>query len=65
MIGNIIFLIGGKDLLTLQILPFYLIEKIGVAAVFDIIQDRLRRCSFLRNFASDVAEKVLPTLAIT
>ena len=28
MIGNIILLIGGKDLLSLQIFPLYLIEQV-------------------------------------
>ena len=37
MIRNIIFFIGGKDLLPLYLLPFYLIEQISVAAVFDIV----------------------------
>ena len=42
VVGNIILLIGGKNLFTLQILPLHLIEQVCFAAVFDIIQDRLR-----------------------
>ena len=42
MIGNIVLLIGGKDLFALQILPLHLIEEICLAAVFDIVQDRFR-----------------------
>lgn len=37
MIRNIIFFIGGKDLLPLYLLPFYLIEQISVAAVLNIV----------------------------
>lgn len=43
VVGNVILLICGKDLLALQVLPLDLIEQIGVAAVFEIVQDRLRR----------------------
>ena len=42
MIGNIILLVGGKDLFALQVLPLHLIEKVRLAAVFDIVQDRFR-----------------------
>lgn len=68
MIGNIILLVGGKDLFALQVLPLHLIEKVRLAAVFDIVQDRFRGNRALlvfRNFAREVAEKVVPTLAIT
>ena len=42
MIGNIILLIGGKDLFALQILPLHLIEQVRLTAVSDVIQDRFR-----------------------
>ena len=42
MIGNIILLIGGKDLFALQVLPLHLIEKVRLAAVFDIVQNCFR-----------------------
>ena len=42
MIGNIILLVGGKYLFALQVLPLHLIEKVRLAAVFDIVQDRFR-----------------------
>ena len=42
MVGNVILLIGGKDLLSLQVLPLDLIEQICVAAVSDVVQDGLR-----------------------
>ena len=42
MIGNIILLVGGKDLFALQIFPLHLIEQIRLAAVFDIVQDCFR-----------------------
>lgn len=68
VVGNVILLIGGKDLLSLQVLPLDLIEQICIAAVFDVVQDGLR-CNgsllVLRNFAREVAEKVVPTFAIT
>ena len=35
MVGNIVLLIGGKDLFALQVLPLHLIEKVRLAAVFD------------------------------
>ena len=35
VIGNIVLLIGGKDLFALQVLPLHLIEKVRLAAVFD------------------------------
>ena len=37
VIGNIVLFIGGKDLLALQILPFYPIEQVRLAAIFDIV----------------------------
>lgn len=40
VIGNIVLLIGGKDLFALQVLPLHLIEKVRLAAVFD-------NCAFL------------------
>ena len=42
MVGNVILLIGGKDLLPLQVLTLDLIEQICVAAVFNVVQDGLR-----------------------
>ena len=42
VVGNVILLIGGKDLLSLQVLTLDLIEQICVAAVFDVVQDGLR-----------------------
>ncbi len=42
MIGNIILLIGGKDLFALQILPLHVIEQVRLTAVSDVIQDRFR-----------------------
>ena len=42
MIGNIVLLIGGKDLFALQVLPLHLIEKVRLAAVFDIVQNCFR-----------------------
>ena len=42
VIGNIVLLIGGKDLFALQILPLHLIEQIRLAAVFDIVQNCFR-----------------------
>ena len=68
MIGNIILLVGRKDLFALQVLPFHLIEQVRLTAVSDIVQNRFRGNGALlvfRNFASEVAEKVVPTLAIT
>ena len=40
VIGNIVLLIGGKDLFALQIFPLHLIEQVRLAAVFDIVQNR-------------------------
>ena len=37
VIGNIIFLIGGKDLFALQVLPLHLIEQVRLAVVFNIV----------------------------
>ena len=68
VIGNIVLLIGGKDLFALQVLPLHLIEQVRLAAVFDIVQNCFRGDGALlvfRNFAREVAEKVVPTLAIT
>ena len=42
MIGNIILLIGGKELFSLQIFPLHLIEQVRLAAVFDIVQNCFR-----------------------
>ena len=42
MVGNVILLIGGKDLFFLQVLTLDLIEQICIAAVFDVVQDGLR-----------------------
>ena len=42
VVGNVILLIGGKDLLSLQVLTLDLIEQICVAAVSDVVQDGLR-----------------------
>ena len=42
VIGNIVLLIGGKDLFALQVLPLHLIEKVRLAAVFDIVQNCFR-----------------------
>ena len=50
VVGNVILLIGGKDLLALQVLTLDLIEQIGVAAVFDVVQDGLRRNGSLARF---------------
>ena len=50
VIGNIILLIGGKYLLSLQIFPLHLIEQISLAAVSDIVQNRLRGNSALFVF---------------
>ena len=42
VIGNIVLLIGGKDLFALQVLSLHLIEKVRLAAVFDIVQNCFR-----------------------
>jgi len=42
MIGNIILLVGRKDLFALQVLPFHLIEQVRLTAVSDIVQNRFR-----------------------
>ena len=42
VIGNIILLVGGKDLFALQVLPLHLIEQVRLAAVFDIVQNCFR-----------------------
>lgn len=42
MVGNVILLVGSKNLLAVQVLPFDLIEQIGLAAVFDIVENRFR-----------------------
>ena len=42
MVGNVILLIGGKDLFSLQVLTLDLIEQICITAVFDVVQDGLR-----------------------
>ena len=41
MISNIVFLVGGENLFSLQILPLDLIEQICLTAVSDIIQNCL------------------------
>ena len=42
MISNIIFLIGGKNLFSLEIFAFYLIKQVGIAALLDIVQNGVR-----------------------
>ena len=42
VIGNIVLLIGGKNLFALQVLPLHLIEQICFAAVSDIVQNCFR-----------------------
>ena len=66
VVGNIILLIGGKDLFALQVLPLYLIKQVKREDLteFRIISGATGRCSFFRTFAREVAEKVVSTLAI-
>ena len=42
VIGNIVLLIGGKDLFSLQNFPLHLIEQVRLAAVFDIVQNYMK-----------------------
>ena len=42
VIGNIVLLIGGKDLFSLQIFPLHLIEQVRLAAVSDIVQNYMK-----------------------
>ena len=66
VVGNIILLIGGKDVVGLQVLPLYLFYQVMREdwLLFRIISGATGRCSFFRTFAREVAEKVVSTLAI-
>ena len=59
MIGNIVLFIGGKDLLALQILPFYPIEQVRLAAIFDIVYASNTALSNENKNAKAVVEKTL------
>ena len=50
VVGDVVFLVGCEDLFPLKVLPLHLVEQVGVAAIFDIVQDGLRRNSALLVF---------------
>ena len=50
VVGNVVFFVGRENMLALQIFAFHLIEQISIAAVFDVVQDRLRRYGALLVF---------------